>query len=144
MALDEAFQDRVAEHRARTRQDRAIPFLIRDDGVLFPNVPLIAKKQNFRPYHGPVDAPLEERMQYLKGLPARRRVINTAVKADEDAPFDIAKASKDDLIQFAEEQFGVTLDPALHLNRMRADVARLAGVGNSREPASNAGDREAA
>ena len=135
MALDEAYEQRMTEQRARNRQDRKVPWLIRDDGTIFPNVPLIAKKQNFRPYYGDVSASLEDRLDYLRGLPSRRRVVNSAVKPDEDAPFDIAKASKDELIKFADEEYGVTIDPSTHLNRIRADVARLAGVASSREPA---------
>ena len=46
MALDEAYEQRMTEQRARNRQDRKVPWLIRDDGTIFPNVPLIAKKQN--------------------------------------------------------------------------------------------------
>lgn len=128
MAIDENLEQRVADHRGKTRQSKTVPFLIRDDGVLFPNVPLIAKKSNFRPYHGDVKATLEERLNYLKGLPGKRRVINSAVQADEEAPFDIAKASKDELIAFAQEQFGEIIDPAEHLNKIRSVVARLAGI----------------
>jgi hypothetical protein len=128
MAIDENLEERVAQHRSKMRQNKAVPWLIRDDGIIMPNTPLIAKKQNFRPYHGKLDASLEDRMAYLQGLSARRRVINTAAAADEDQAFDIAKATKDELITFAQEQFGEILDPALHLNKLRADVARLAGV----------------
>jgi 1-acyl-sn-glycerol-3-phosphate acyltransferase len=67
-------------------------------GVLLPNVPLIARKPRFRPYHGSVNASLEERLDYLKGLSGKRRVINSQAHADEEAPFDIAKATKDELI----------------------------------------------
>ncbi|MBX3603190.1 MAG: hypothetical protein KF863_21425 [Rubrivivax sp.] len=126
--MDAQLEERVANHRARTRQNKEIPFLIRDDGMLMPNVPLIAKNPRFRPYHGDVSASLEERMQYLRGETARRRVINSAVQSDPAAPFDIAKASKDDLIAFAQEEYGYTVDPALHLNKIRSDVARLAGI----------------
>lgn len=125
--ITEAFEARVAAHRNATRQDQRVPFLIRDDGVLFPNVPLIAKKPNFRPYRGDIKAPLEERMKFLRGV-SGRRVINTEVVADEEAPFDIAKASKDDLIKFAADEFGEIIDPADHLNKIRSQVAKLAGV----------------
>jgi hypothetical protein len=125
--IDDKFEARVAEHRGKNRQNKSVPFLIRDDGVLMPNVPLIAKKQRFRPYHGDIKATLEERMKYLAGQPQRRRVINTAPPAD-DEPFDIAKASKDDLIKFAEDEYGELIDPALHLNKIRSIVAKLAGV----------------
>lgn len=140
--IDENFEARVAEHRGKNRQNRAVPWLIRDDGVIFPNVPLIARKQNFRPYHGDINASLEERMNFLKGLSSRRRVINTAAVADDQEPFDIAKASKDELIKFAEEEFGELIDPATHLNKIRSMVAKLAGVdaasvfgGKATEPA---------
>lgn len=126
MAIDENFEERVAQSRGRSRQNKQVPFVIRDDGVLFPNVPLIAAKQRFRPYHGKLDASLEERQEYLKGLAPRRRVVNTA--PDEEPPFDIARATKDELIQFAENEFGYTIDPAEHLNKVRSAVAKLAGV----------------
>jgi len=128
MAIDENLEERVAAHRSATRQNKQVPWLIRDDGLIVPNVPLVAKKQNFRPYHGDIKAPLEDRMRYLQNLGSRRRVINSAVLADEEAPFDIAKATKDELISFAQDQFGEILDPALHLNKMRSMVAKLAGV----------------
>lgn len=127
-AIDEATEQRIAESRGRIRQDKHVPWLIRDDGMLFPNVPLIAKKQNFRPYHGDLQASLEDRLNYLKGIRSQRRVINSAAMADAEAPFDIAKASKDELIQFALDEHGVTIDPETHLNKIRADVARLAGL----------------
>jgi hypothetical protein len=138
MSLDENFEQRVAARRSRIRQNKECPFLIRDDGVLYPNVPLIAAKNNFRPYRGALDASLEERMNYLKGIPGRRRVVNTAQQADEDAPFDIAKASKDELIQFAEEEYGLTIDPATHLNKIRADVGRMAAAGGQLQPQEKA------
>lgn len=125
--INEGFEARVSAHRGATRQDKRTPFLIRDDGVLFPNVPLIAKKPNFRPYRGDVSDSLEKRLQYLRGV-SGRRVINTEAVADEDAPFDIAKASKDDLIKFAADEYGEIVDPAMHLNKIRSMVARLAGV----------------
>lgn len=128
MAIDENLEERVAAHRGKTRQHKTTPWLIRDDGMIVPNVPLVAKKSNFRPYHGDIKASIEDRMRYLQNLGSKRRVINTAQAADDDAPFDIAKASKGDLITFAQDQFGEILDPALHLNKMRAIVGKLAGV----------------
>lgn len=129
MAIDENLEERVAQHRGRTRQSKTVPFLIRDDGALFPNVPLIAKKQRFRPYHGPLGAPLNERMQYLRGGPgARRQVVDSSPTPPEQEPFDLAAATKDELIAFAEQEYGVTIDPATHMNKIKADVARLAGI----------------
>lgn len=121
-------EQRIAEHRGKTRQSKTCPWLIRDDGMLFPNVPLIAKKQNFRPYHGDLAATLEQRMQYLQGLThQRRRVVMSAPLVDEE-PFDIAKATKEELIAFAMEEYAEPIDPGEHLNKVRAIVAKLAGV----------------
>jgi hypothetical protein len=125
--IDEKFEARVADHRSKTRQNKEVPFLIRDDGALFPNVPLLAAKPRFRPYHGKLGAPLEERLAYLAGQPGRRRTVVMSAPIN-DEPFDIAKASKDEIIKFAEEEFGEIIDPALHLNKIRAMVAKLAGV----------------
>lgn len=134
MADTEKLEEAAAARRNRNRQNKEVPFLIRDDGVLMPNVPLIARKRNFRPYRGDPAASLEERMRYLQGLSAQRRVINSAEQADEEAPFDIAKASKDELITFAEENYAVTLDEGMHLNKMRAEVARMAGLTKTPAP----------
>lgn len=128
MAIDENLEQRVAEHRSKTRQNKTQPWLIRDDGMIYPNTPLTAKNTRFRIYHGDVKASLEDRMRYLQNLGSKRRVINSATAADDEAPFDIAKASKEQLIEFAQEQYGEILDPALHLNKMRSMVAKLAGV----------------
>lgn len=128
MAIDEALEERVAGHRSRTRQNKAVPWLIRDpDGSIWPNTPLLAKKQNMRPYHGAIDASAEERQRYLQGLQTRRRVV-VSESANELPPFDLATCSKDDLIAFAEEEFGYTLDPEGNLHSLRAEFAKVAGV----------------
>lgn len=129
MAQDlEALEKNVANHRGKTRQNKANPWLIRDDGMIVPNCPLIAKRPNFRIYRGDINASLEDRMRYLQNLGGKRRVINSAVASDEDAPFDIAKATKDQLAEFALDQFGEILDPTMHLNKLRSIVANIAGV----------------
>lgn len=125
-AIDENLEQRVAESRGRMRQNKAVPWLIRDpDGSLWPNVPNIAKKQNMRPYHGPLDASQEQRLQYLQGH-VRRRVVVTA--ATEPEPFDLAKCTKDEIIAFAEEEYGYTLDPEKDLEDLRKELAGVAGV----------------
>jgi hypothetical protein len=128
-AQNEALEERVASQRGKMRQNKAVPWLIRDDGTIFPNVPLIARKQNFRPYHGAIDAPIEERMKYLAGFGSRgRRQVVMSGPIEELPPFDIAKATKEELIEFAMEEFSEPLDPELGVNEMRAAVAKLAGV----------------
>lgn len=74
MAITEAQEEQAAAFRARKRQDRAIPWLIRtSDGTIYPNVPLIARKPNFRPYTGDLKASLEERMAYVEACPVAAR-----------------------------------------------------------------------
>jgi hypothetical protein len=126
--MTEAIEERVAAHRSKTRQNKAVPFLIRDDGILFPNVPLIARKQNFRPYHGELGATIEQRMEYLKGFSQRRRAVVMSEPLVEEEPFDIARASKDDLIKFAMDEYSEPIDPDMHMNKIRSIVAKLAGV----------------
>lgn len=129
MAIDENLEQRVADHRGKNRQNKATPWLIREpDGMLFPNVPLLAKKQNLRPYHGPLDASLEDRLRYMQGLPGKRRVIVSGEPVDETPPFDLAKCTKDELIAFAEQEYGYTLDPAGNLHTLRAEFAKVAGI----------------
>lgn len=127
--MNEALEERVAAHRSKTRQNKEVPWLIRDDGMIFPNVPLIARKQNFRPYRGDPAATLEERMQYLQGFGNRqRRQIVMSAPLEELEPFDIAKATADELVAFAMDEFSEPLDPTMPLQDMRAAVAKLAGV----------------
>jgi hypothetical protein len=128
MAIDEKLEQAVAESRGRSRQNKLVPWLIRDDGMIVPNVPLVAKKPNFRPYHGRIDASLEDRKRYLQNLGSKRRVIVDETPAEEAPPFVVSKANRDELVAFAQEQFGATLNPEDHLNKLRAQVAKLAGV----------------
>ena len=130
----------VSEARGRIRQNKAVPWLIRDDGMLFPNVPLIAKKQNFRPYRGKLDATLAERLRYLEGVPGQRpHNLTLSGPVEEEAPpFDLRRASKDECISIALEQFGQVLDPSKHVSQMRAEVARMAGLIGPK-PGSGAG-----
>lgn len=121
-------EERIAANRGKTRQNKAVPWLIRDDGMIFPNVPLIAKKQNFRPYHGDPGAPLPERMKYLQGFSMQRRRVVMSSPVVEPEPFDIAKATKEELIEFAMEEYSHPIDPDTHLNKVRAEVAKLAGL----------------
>lgn len=124
MAITEDQEERTAQARGRSRQDRNVPLLInQDDGRLFPNVPLVARNPKYRPYTGPKNASLQERMDWLKGLPSRTKVVFT-----EPEPFDIGKADKDSLIAFASSEFGVVLDDKKGLRELRKEVAALAEI----------------
>lgn len=126
MAITEAQEEQAAAFRARKRQDRVIPWLIRvSDGTIYPNVPLIARKPNFRPYTGDLKASLEERMAYVEGLPGRRKIV---FEAAEPEPFNIKLATKEELIAFAMEEYSEPIDENAHLSKVRAAVCRVAGL----------------
>jgi hypothetical protein len=120
MAITEADEERNA--RSRRRQLSNPPLLIRDDGLLYPHTKLVARNPRFRPYHGAANASLEDRMRYLQGLGAKRQVVFNP----EPEPFDIGAADVDALLQFAQEQFGVVLDPNKPLRALREHVYNLA------------------
>lgn len=127
---------------ATSKQDRKVPFLINiNDGRLFPNIPKLSKGltakfgKNYRPYHGPVRATLEQRMQYLRSEmgTGAGRPIGPAVIDSEDAefvapppPFDISKASKEELITFAATQYGKVIAPDVHFMTARKMVREFA------------------
>lgn len=106
--------------RGARRQNKVQPWLIRDDGQIFPNVPLLAKRKNMRVYAGDIKAPLEERMRYLQGLPGKRRVV-----FDEAEPFNITKATKEELIAFAFDEYSEVIEPSEHINKVRALLCKL-------------------
>lgn len=122
MAITEQDEERQAQIRGRRRQDKDVPLLIRDDGMLIPNTKLIRAKPGFRPYHGNPKASLEDRMRYLKGLGAKRAVV---YKEEPPEPFDIGTASLEALLEFAQEQYGQVLDPNKPLKQLRQEVFRV-------------------
>jgi len=127
--MTEAQEERVAANRSKTRQNKDVPWLIRDDGVIRPNVPLIARKPNFRPYHGALDATLEERMNYLAGLSQhKRRQVVMSQPLEELPPLDLSTASKEELLEFAMEEFSEPIDPELSEAEVRVAIAKLAGI----------------
>lgn len=147
MAITEATEARMSEaNRARNAQDRKNPLLINvDDGRLVPNVPQLGGRNEdkargisqilphpkYRIYKGDPKASLEARMQYLatSGVNGRRAVMDSSTEADPALPaFDIQKATREDLVLFAMEQYGMALDEdgTMHLTTLRAKVKALA------------------
>ena len=114
----------AAQHAAIKRQDTRAPLLINtDDARLMPNVPRILANPKYRVYHGDPKADLTARMAYLKSGgqgPAR------AVVAEDITPFDVNKASKDELIAFAANEYGADLDAGSDIRTLRKKVAELA------------------
>ncbi len=121
--IDQAQEANIAARRSRLRQKKDPPLLIRDDGLLYPNTDLNAKKARFRPYHGDAKASLDDRMRYLSGLGAKRAVVFTPPE-----PFDVGLADKDALLQFAQDQYGAVLDSSKPLNKLREEVFNLANL----------------
>lgn len=131
----------AAATNALSKQDAKTPFLINiHDGRLFPNIAKLRKGNtakfglNYRPYHGPAKATLEQRMQYLRsetsvpGAPAAPIVIDseTDTYVPPPPPFDIGKASRDELITFAATQYGKVIEPNANIMSARKRVREWA------------------
>jgi len=116
----------AAGRSSKRRQDKTNPFVIHiENGRLMPNTPRLRTHAMYRVYGGALDAPLPERMAWLKGMQRMpRKVVNTA---PQDV-FDIGTATADDLVMFALEEYGATLDLALSLKKLRTKVAELAAA----------------
>lgn len=114
------------QRSAKKKQDKAYPHVVNiNDGRLMPSVPALRNHKDYRLYTGPADASTAERLKWVegtlkKGMP---KVINSMAEADE---FDVGKASKDDLIVFAMEQFGHALDPSVDIRTMRKKIVEMA------------------
>lgn len=130
----------ISEARAKGRQNKQVTHLVREDGMLFPNVPLVAKKRNFRPYHGDLKAPLEDRIRAYNGQHRVRAIVNSK---EDEGPFDIGKAAKDEIVAFAFEEYGLVLDPADDVRTVRKKLmayANTIGAAVGKTPAGGDGD----
>lgn len=133
MAISEAAEQRmIAARNARNQQDKKHPFVINiKDGRLLPNVPTLRAHPDYRVYTGDPKAAVEDRLRFLSVAGHRPRVVDS--EEGEQAPpppFDIAKASREELVAFAASQYDATLDPGAHLNALRAQVRALAKDAN--------------
>lgn len=129
--ISEAQESSLAQSRAAARQNREIPFLINvKDGRLVPNTPGNANLSSYRPFLGDYKAPLTERMAYLKSSGVGRGRVQVTNSAAEPAVFDIGKATKDELIAFAFDNFQSVLVDA-PLGTLRKQVAELAKAADS-------------
>lgn len=135
--IDPATEQRIADNRSRLRQDKSVPLLIRNDGMLYPNTKLVARKPEFRPYHGDPKASLQDRLRYLKGLGAKRAV---SYEAPPEEPFDIGGADADALANFAMEQYGAVLDPSKPVKVLREQVFKLSQLEEPSADGGQAGD----
>ena len=112
------------QRAAKKRQDKQFPNVINiNDGRLMPSVPALRNHKDYRLYQGPKDADLTDRMRWLQGISKVPKVVNSQAEADE---FDVGKATKDDLIVFAMEQFGAAIDPLTDIRTMRKKIVDMA------------------
>ncbi|HNB07905.1 MAG TPA: hypothetical protein PKV97_18360 [Thauera aminoaromatica] len=118
--ITDAQEAALAARRAQTAQDKRNPFLIHvDDGRLMPNVARLRGHAKYRVFTGSPKATPEERMAWLRSM-------GNGTPLPTEDPFDIGTASVAELIAFAASEYGVTLDPSTHHNKMRAELRRLA------------------
>jgi len=139
--ITEAQEANLSAQIARNRQNKQTPFCIHvKDGRLMPNVPEILAHPDYRPYKGNYKASLDERMAYLRsggfGGAGKRAVVMPAddEPAVEQEPFDIAKASKEELVAFAFDQWTEVLSVDTHLTTLRSQVAKLAKLHANPDP----------
>lgn len=91
---------------------------IRDDGMLYPAYDSVLRQQGYRPYHGDVNASLEDRMRYLQGFTEGRQAKVDA----EQGVFNIATADKDALIDFMLDEYAHQLDGRLTIEKLRSQA----------------------
>lgn len=146
MPISEAVEARMISARAaHNRQNPQHPYLINvKDGRLLPNVPALAGRaagvengkaipakaghRDLRVYTGSVKASYEERMKWLEtsGLSVGRDVSMANVE-----PFDVGTATLDELVDFANLEYGLEINKGLGLKAARTTVieaARKAGA----------------
>lgn len=118
----------------KRKQDATNPMVINiHDGRLMPNTPRLRVHKDYRVFTGDINATLPERMRWLTGTKHQPiRVVNTA---DTAAEFDLGAASKEDIVTFAFEQYGVVLEPTKDIRTLRKEVMRLFEASKVPEPA---------
>lgn len=100
------------------RKPQPKTWAIRDDGMLYPAYDSVLRNARYRPYHGNPNAPLHERLAYLRGENTR----NTAKEDAENGVFNIATADKDALIEFMLDEYGFQLDSRKTVERLRNEA----------------------
>jgi hypothetical protein len=101
---------------------RESKFLIRDDGVVYAFTDALALNSKFRLYDGPVPCTPEEGKEWLFGATSKRRVQVTS----DTHTFDVSSATKAELVEFAMDEYGVTLDEKAPAATLRKQVVELA------------------
>jgi hypothetical protein len=106
----------------KPRSTRNVGLAIRDDGMLYPALDKVLRDPRYRPYHGDLNASLEERLRYLQGFTQRSQALEDA----EKGAFNIATADKDTLIEFVLNEYGKQLDGRKTIEKLRNEAVMLA------------------
>jgi hypothetical protein len=110
---------------AKRRQDKENPMVVNiNDGRLMPNVKMLREHPDYRIYRGPDTKDAKVRLQWLNGELKRTPIKVTNTKAD--AVFDVGTATRDDIIVFMMEEYGITVKPETPMSTMRQMVVRAA------------------
>lgn len=162
MAISAAMEERMsAAVQSRNAQNKRWPFLINiEDGRLVPNVPRLGGKAavknadgrtidpaipphpKYRVWRGDPKAPKAERLRILnEGMRVETApVIDAAFVASAEAAFDISTADANELVAFANEQYGTKLNANTPLHLLRGKVKALAVKhGDAAAPAAGIG-----
>lgn len=114
----------------------------KEEPILFPWTDKVARLPEYRPYHGPLTesdgkpVAVSTLRAYLRG---EVRKGTPTFDLDPDT-FDIGKASKGMLLDFAERNYGTTLDASKDIDLLREQVAKLAtDAGDAEEEAPTTG-----
>jgi hypothetical protein len=75
------------------------------------DIGILQSQGKLRPYHGKIDATLEERLAYLRG-------VMITPNAPE-ATFDLSTADKAAVIEYISDEYGKTIDKRLPVERVR-------------------------
>lgn len=173
MAISAAMEERMsAAVQARNAQNKRWPLLINiEDGRLVPNVPRLGGKEAVRDANGRIVAPAippHPKYRVWRGDPKastteRLRILNEGMRietapvidptfvASAEAAFDISTASAEELVAFANEQYGTKLNANTPVHLLRGKVKALAvkhgdaappvaGVGAALAPAGDEPD----
>lgn len=125
--ITEKMEQQLADTRASLRQDKDIPMCINiDDGRLVPNNKATRELVNYKPYAGPLNATKEQRMAFIKQSVGRRVNVVASSALIEIETFDVSKATRDELVSFAFDNYGTVLDPEVHLSTLRKQVKDIA------------------
>jgi hypothetical protein len=87
-------------------------------------MPLLRAHPKYRPYHGLLTASHADRLTYLKT--EHKSIPRTVIDSSNAKAFDIATASREELVAFALSEYGTSLAPTLNAMSMRVQIRKLA------------------